>query len=233
MESSGDFVVLCSLFYRCFLFTKRFQGKIDAVKHKANAEHREHHHEGHDLIGEERENAGLDKEPVIPPVIDRIAEGRPHKDHEDAHKLLPYLANVVDHISVGKVQNAPAEQEAVVHKGLENDVAKGWLTAQGCTGVAHPHEAGGDGKGDHRLTQLGKLGIELDKWHQHCHNGANIKGKLVGADSVITIGERHNEKVNYIQADSQVCHNILQSGLLLGEFAAKQRQRQRAPKDNK
>ena len=221
------------LFYCRFLFAQGGQCEIDAVKHKADTEYGKHHHKGHDLIREERKNAGLDKEPVIAPVIHGVTEGCPHKDHEDPHKLFPDFANVIGHIPVGEIQHAPAEQKGVVHKGLEDNIAEWRLAAQGCAGVAHPHKAGGDGKGDHRLTDFGKLRIELDEWHQHCHNGTNIKGQLVGADAVIAVRQGHDEKVDDIQPHSQVCHDTLQPGLLPGEFAADQRQRQGAAKGDK
>jgi len=207
-------------------------GVINAVDHQAGAEYGQHYHQRHDFVGQEGEYAGLDKEPVVSPVIHRIAEGCPHKDQQNAHKFLPDLADIVDYIAVSQIQHAPAEQKSVVHEGLENDVAERRLTAKRRAGVAHPHQTGGNGESYHRLPDAGELGIKLDEGHQHRHDGADIKRQLVGADAVIAVGKGHDEKVDQIQSHCQIRHDNLKPVLILGGFPTCQRQRQRAAENN-
>ena len=209
------------------------QGEINAVENEADTEYREDHHQGHDLVGKEGEDALLDEEPIVTPVVDSVAKACPDKDHQNAHKFFPDFAQIVFYIAIGQIQHTPAEQKAVVHKGLKDHIGKWRLATQSCTGITHPHGAGGNGQGDHRLADFGEFGIELDKGHKHRHDGADVEGELIGADAVVAIGQGHDKKVDNVKAYGQICHDFLQFLLLTGELSADQRQCQSAAEDHK
>ena len=126
---------------REFLVANFTEAIVSTIHHQADTENAGDHHNGHDLIAEERENAFLNEEPVVAAIIDRITKPGPGKNTQDAYKFLPYLADIQLHFPVCQIQNTPAEQQAVVHEGLENQIAERGLTAQSSTGIAHPHYA--------------------------------------------------------------------------------------------
>ena len=82
------------------------------MNNNAAGEYRANNCKRHNLIGKKCENTRFNEKPVVAPVVDGIAEGCPHKDHQNAHKFLPDLADVIDNILVGKVQHAPADDSS-------------------------------------------------------------------------------------------------------------------------
>ena len=112
---------------------------ICSIQNQADRKYAGHNHDRHNFIAKERENAGFNEEPVVIRVVHRIAKGCPNQNAQNANKFFPNLADIQYHFAIGKVQYTPAKQETVVHKGLENQIAKRGLTAHGSSGIAHPH----------------------------------------------------------------------------------------------
>lgn len=95
---------------------------ICAVNDEAAAENAEHDHGRHHLIGQKREDAALDKEPIHIPAVDGVSEIRPDENYEYGDEHAPYFFESQGHSAKGEVVNAPAEKQRVVHKRLKNDV---------------------------------------------------------------------------------------------------------------
>ena len=201
-----------------FSLQQSAQAIISSIHHQANCKYAQNYHQGHNFIRKERENTGFNKKPILFPIIDCVAKGRPNQDTQDAAKFLPYLTEFQFHCPCGQVQKAPAEQKAMVHKGLEDEIAKWWLAAKGAARITHPHQAGGDRQNDHRLFDFRELRIKLHERHEHRHNGADIERQLVDADTVVAVRERHNEEIDHVETDREICHNIMYAFFSVREF---------------
>ena len=130
------------------LFSQRVEAEVCAVHDENCAKHTANNHKGHDTVRKEGEDALLNEEPVLLTGVDRIAKGGPNQNAQDEEEFLPKLAPLKLDQLQGEIQKAPGKQKTVVHKGLEDHVAEGRLSAKRSTGVAHPHKRGCNGHAD-------------------------------------------------------------------------------------
>ena len=184
---------------------------VCSVDHKAGAEHAKYHHRGHYLVGNKLKDAMLCEKPVLI-VVYGVSEHRPDQDNEDSAKLHPDFFDVELDNSKGEVEHAPVEEQTVIHKCLENEVAEGRLTAESRAGIAHPHKSGGYGKSYDRRFDLGECLIELGEGNKNAHKRADVEGKLINADAAVAVGKWHDEEIGYIKSDSEACHNAKKGG---------------------
>jgi hypothetical protein len=175
--------------------------QISQMDNKANAGNTEHHHKRHNLIGQERKNGTLDEKPVVFPIVQGVANPSPYQYQQNACKLLPKFLQLQLHKAKSQIQNTPAEQNPVEHKGLKNQIAEWRLPAQGRTGIAHPHHRRSNSKRNHRGFKLSKALIKLNKWGQAAHKRADMEGKLMGGNAAVAVRQGHQEKIRHIKAN--------------------------------
>ena len=92
----------------------------------------------------------------------------------------------------------------MIHKGLEDYVAEGGLTAKCRSGIAHPHNRAGNGESDDNVLDLLKFLVELSKLRHNAHQRADMEGKLINGDSVVAVRERHKEEIRNVEAYDEI-----------------------------
>lgn len=182
---------------------------ICTVNYKTGAENAEDYHGRHYIVGDKFKNAVLCEKPVLI-VVNCVAEHRPEKNNHYSAKFNPNLFDVKLNYTKRKVKHTPVKEQTVEHKGLEDDVREGGLTAKRRAGIAHPHKRGGNRENYYGRLDFLEFSVELSKSRAYAHKGAYVEGKLVDADAVVAVGEWHNKEVCDVKPDSDACKDAEQ-----------------------
>ena len=120
----------------------------------------------------------------------------------------------------------------MVHKGLEDEVAEGRLTAESCAGVDHPHRRCCQSEDGNGLFDLREFRVKFGEGNEHRHDRADIEGELIDADARIAVGKRHYEEIDNVKSDRKIGENMDQAGFCrLGFVSEEQGEKNRAAED--
>ena len=209
------------------LFCQSANGIIDAVDNKAASKYAEYHNGRHYFVAKEGENAFLNEKPVLFVGVYCVSKGCPYENHKYSAELLPNLFELKADSSKGKVKHTPVEEERVIHKGLENNVAEGGLSAKSGSRVAHPHKRRRYGQRNDRCFYGLEPMVELNEGNHYCHYCAYVKGELIGADSAVAVRKWHNKEIGHVKSHGEIGHDLYCSVLcFVRPFSKQQRQEQ-------
>lgn len=141
-----------------------------------------------------------EEEPILI-LIECISECCPEQDEDYSDKFLPDGLDIELDRAEREIQERPAEEHSVEHKGLENDVGERGLAAEGGSRVAHPHKGRDKGEDDDRRLYRLKAWVELSERCENGHQRTDMEGELMYCyPTAVAIREGHKKEVRYIES---------------------------------
>lgn len=90
------------------LFECSADGKIYGINHKAASEDRENNRKRHNRIGQEGENTGFYKEPVLLTSVYCVSEISPDENHKYAEGFVPKLFPFESDLAPSHIEKSPS-----------------------------------------------------------------------------------------------------------------------------